>query len=228
MIERNHQEREAASRVAAQAVAAALRRRLRGQEEAAAVIAGGSTPRACYGLLSRMKLDFSRVHFVPSDERWVPGDDDDSNESMLRSSLLGGRAADAHFMSFYQPSMGCREACQVLAKRFEKLPLPLAVALLGMGEDGHFASLFPDLPGLASALDPYAGDLCISGATAASPHARVSLTMRALTWSDEILLLAFGARKKKVIDAARAGEEKYPLTALFAQSRAPVRVIWAP
>ncbi len=192
------------------------------------MIAGGSTPRACYGLLSRMKLDFSRVHFVPSDERWVPADDDDSNESMLRSSLLGRRAADAHFLSFYQPSMSCREACRVLAKRFEKLPLPLAVTLLGMGEDGHFASLFPGLPGLAGALDPYAADLCISGTAAASPYKRVSLTMRALTWSDEILLLAFGARKKKVIDAARAGEEKYPLAALFAQSRAPVRVIWAP
>jgi len=228
VIGQEYTDREAASRAAALVVASALQRRMRRQERAAAVIAGGSTPRACYRHLSGMRLEFSRINFVPSDERWLPGDAEDSNEHMIRTSLLGGAAAAADFMSFYQASTSASAVCELLEQRFRALPLPLAVTLLGIGDDGHFASLFPDLPAIADALDPQGGRCCVSGATAAGPHTRVSLTLSALTNSDEVLVLAFGDRKKRVIDEARAGDERYPLSALFAQTRAPVRVIWAP
>ncbi len=97
-----------------------------------------------------------------------------------------------------------------------------------MGEDGHFASLFPDAANLEEGLDVDSSELCIPVHTAASPHPRVSLTLSALSRSDEILLLLFGDRKREVYEAAKQTANGYPVFHLLRQKRAPVYVYWAP
>lgn len=228
MIEQHFKDRKAAAQAAAEAIATALRRRLAADDEAAIVVSGGSTPVPVLLALSTTPLEWSRVHVVPSDERWVPADHEDSNEHMIRGALLRNHAADARLVSLYRAGRTPEEACDALQPTLEHLPLPLAATLLGMGTDGHFASLFPDFDGLDEALDLANERWCAGVRTAGSPHPRLSLTLTALACSDRILLLIFGEEKRRVLEDARAGRRELPVSALLTQNRAPLHVIWAP
>ena len=220
--------REAASLAAVDRAVAALERRLDGQGEASIVVSGGSTPVDFLCDLSTRALDWSNVHVLPSDERWVAPDHDDSNENMIRRVLLNGPAADAVLHGLYHADMSVDERCEDVGKEFKTLPFPFAFSLLGMGADGHFASLFPDADNLAAGLDPENTSLCIAVRTVASPHARISLTLSALARSDEIVLLIFGDDKRRTLEAATGDGKSLPVSRLLRQKRAPVSVFWAP
>ena len=100
--------------------------------------------------------------------------------------------------------------------------------MLGMGADGHFASLFPDADNLATGLDVDAPVACIPVRTEASPYDRISLTLSALSRSDEVVLLFFGDDKREVYERAKDVGNGYPVSRLLVQKRAPVHVYWAP
>ena len=203
-------DRTAAARAAATALADALRARLAAEARAAIAVSGGTTPAETFGLLAAEDLAWDRVQVTLTDERRVPVDDPASNEGMLRRTLLTGRAAAAEFVAL--------EAGTLAA-----LPDSFAAVLVGMGEDGHFASLFPDLPDLAARLDPDAAEPCHEVRTAASPHPRTTLSFARLLASNVVVLLAFGEAKRAVLEAP--GER--PVAALLEQTRTPVRVLWA-
>lgn len=220
--------RDEASVAAADRIATALVHRLDGQRGASLVVSGGSTPGRCFAALSQLQLAWDRVGVLASDERWVPGTDDASNEKLIRETLLVGRAADADFLPFYAPQTTVEERCVDLNAEIRRVPFPFACALLGMGTDGHFASLFPDAENLDAGLDLESHALCLPVTTAASPHPRITLTLAALSRSDEIVLLFFGDDKKVIYEKAKAGNARYPVTRLLKQKRAPVHVYWAP
>lgn len=204
-------DRTTAARAAATALADALRARLGTQERAAIAVSGGTTPAETFGLLATEDLPWDRVQVTLTDERRVPVDDPASNEGMLGRTLLRGDAAAAAFVRLEE------EALAALPERF-------AAVLLGMGEDGHFASIFPDLPDLAGALDPDVDELCREVRTAASPHPRTTLSYARLLASDLVVLLAFGEAKRAVLEAPG----NRPVAALLTQTRTPLRVLWAP
>ena len=220
--------REQASEAAAEAVAKALSKRLEAQRAVSLVVSGGSTPAQCFAALARSDLDWPRVHVLTSDERWVPPSDDHSNEKLVRETLLQGPASAATLWPFYADGEDIAERCKTLDETIRTLPIPFACCLLGMGEDGHFASLFPDADNLAQGLDDESPDLCMPVTTAASPYPRISLTLTALSRSDEIALLMFGDRKREVYEHAKSSGNTYPVAHLIKQKRAPVRVFWAP
>lgn len=220
--------REAASLAAADRLEAGLRRRLEGGGRASLVVSGGTTPAACLRMLAARGLDWERVHVTLSDERWLPASEADSNERLVRETLLVGPAARASFFPLYRHDQPVEGACADLNTALRELPFPFAGVLLGMGADGHFASLFPDAPNLGEGLTVDGPDLCLPVTTAASPHPRISLTLAALTRSDEITLLFFGKEKRRVFDEAVASAGRYPVSSLLRQKRAPVRALWAP
>jgi 6-phosphogluconolactonase len=195
--------RDEASVAAAERMVAALSRRLDGQGEASIVVSGGTSPAGVFRELSRTVLPWSDVHVVLSDERWVPADHEDSNEKLVRETLLAGEAQGASLLPVYRQGVTIDERCSEINAELLQAPFPFACALLGMGEDGHFASLFPDADNLREGLDADSRQLCIPVQTAASPHARVSLTLSALSRSDEIVLLIFGDAKRDVYEAAK-------------------------
>ena len=147
---------------------------------------------------------------------------------MIRETLLTGEAAGASLLPIYKDSETSEERCESLDEDLRSLPIPFACTLLGMGEDAHFASLFPDYAGLDQALNSENGLLCVPVRTRASPHPRISLTMTTLTRTDEIILLFFGDEKLTVYEQAKAESNGFPVSRLLRQKRAPVRVYWAP
>jgi 6-phosphogluconolactonase len=220
--------REEASAAAAQQICGALQHRLENQPEASLVVSGGTTPARCLQLLAETDLAWAKVHVLLSDERWVAADADDSNEKLVREQLLRGRAAAAKLLPVFDAANGVAARCESLDREIRTLPFPFACALLGMGEDGHFASLFADADTLREGLDVDNTHLCVAVHTAASPYPRVSLTLSALSRSDEIVLLIFGATKREVYEKAKVSGNTWPVASLLKQKRAPVRVYWAP
>lgn len=218
--------RAEASSAAANAIAANLQRRLESDSGASLVVSGGSTPRACFRLLGQTPLDWAGVTVVMSDERWVDVSHDASNERMVRENLMQNEAASAALVSIFAPQVTAAQRCETLTN--ELAGKRFASALLGMGADGHFASLFPDADQLAQGLLRDSQDIYIPVTTAASPFERVSLTLAALLHSDAIQLLCFGDDKFTVIEEALSQRDAFPVSHLLHQDDVPVQIYWAP
>ncbi len=219
--------REEASRSAANFIAARLRDRLGSAEVASLVVSGGSTPVRCFEHLSTTPLRWDDVQVLMSDERWVPPDDKASNEGLVRRHLLRHEAGVASLLPIFNGNDTPVERCLSLEDQFEQVQRPFACTLLGMGSDGHFASLFPDTPDLAIALDAASEVAFMPIVTAASSHPRISMTLRALLDSNAIVLLIFGAEKRDVYGAAASGDVSLPIAAILQQRAVPVHVFWA-
>lgn len=226
MTEHRFATREAASEAAADRLAELLQNRLENQPLASAVVCGGTTPGDCFEALSQCSLDWDRVRISLSDERWLSGDHEDSNEKLIRDSLLVGKAAAAELQPVYAEGVSRAERCDELQ---DPLPeLPFSFSLIGMGADGHFASLFPDAENLEFGLAVDSGRLYVPVDTAASRHPRVSMTLAGISRADEIVLLFFGDEKLEIYERAMKESNGFPVSRLLRQKRAPVRVFWAP
>ncbi|MDH3491681.1 MAG: 6-phosphogluconolactonase [Gammaproteobacteria bacterium] len=226
MTEHYFETRHEASTAAAIRITELVAKRLDNNGDASIVVSGGTSPQQCMATLAQAPLDWSRVQVLLSDERWVPADHEDSNEKLVRETLLVGTAAAAQFLPVYAAGVSPEERCDELQ---DPLPvLPFSCSLIGIGTDGHFASLFPDAEQLKSGLDVENGRLYMPITTAASPHPRISMTLAAISRSDEIALLFFGDEKLDIYKQAKASATAYPLSRLLRQKRAPVRLFWAP
>ena len=192
------------------------------------IVSGGASPLATFRALRRQRLPWHKVTVVPSDERLVPPDHEDSNEGMLRRELLQEEAAAAKLLSLAGTINPEDTQLATLNARLAKLTRPLDIVLLGMGDDGHSASLFPDSPDIADAL--HSPDCCVLQQPAHLEAARLSLTPALLLDAREIVLLFFGAGKRAAYQRAVAGSdvEEMPVRFLLRQKVTPVSVYWAP
>jgi len=196
---------------------------------ASLVVSGGRTPASFLAALSRADLDWSRVLVTLADERWVDTTDADSNEALVRRQLLRDRAAFARFVGLKNDAPTPAEGVAACEAALAAVPQPFDVVALGMGDDGHTASLFPQAPQLRDALDPHAARRCIAIDPPAAPHARMSLTLAALLSSRRICVLIAGDRKRDVLRAAMmpGPAEALPIRAVLRQTRVPVEVYWS-
>ncbi len=225
---REFSDRSAAGHAAAELILNSLSACLEQQPQCGLVVSGGSTPGPCFDELSGLPLDWSKVIVIPSDERWVPADHPDSNERLIRERLLRGQAAQGGFLPLYHEGVAADEAPALIDQSLARIPFPLGCVLLGMGEDGHFASLFPDFDGLKAALEPYSEKLSLVVRTAGSPHIRISLSLTALLNTRQTVLLMFGQSKRQVFEAAVQGGSGYPVESLLRHNSSLLTVIWAP
>ena len=214
----------------AQRIAGALQAAIAARGSASLVVSGGKSPVALFEVLRGQSLDWSRVAITLADERWVPASDASSNEKLVREHLLRESAAAATFTGLKTaaatPDLGAAEAWE----RICALPRPFDVVILGMGDDGHTASLFPGSPQLSRALDAAAPPGCIGMTSPSAPHARLSLNLAALLDSRQLFVLLNGDAKWQVYVAAYGpgAAEDMPVRAVLRQPRTPVDVIWSP
>lgn len=193
------------------------------------LLSGGSTPAPVYRALACYGLDWSRVTLALVDERWVPPGDADSNATLVQTTLLQGRATPATLEPLLMPDRNLDEAVRLANRR----AAPASAALLGMGPDGHTASLFPHARGLADALasaDDYVGVDAGGCAGAGAWPLRISATPRGLARARRRLLLVRGQAKRELLEQALAGDdaEALPVRALFALPGEPLQIHWCP
>ncbi|MCW8108651.1 6-phosphogluconolactonase [Alteromonas ponticola] len=195
---------------------------------ASLVVSGGSTPVPLFKELSLRDLAWSKVDITLADERWVDESHADSNTRLVKENLLQNKASSAHFVSLYSHHSDASEGIAEAEARLSSLSQPFDVLILGMGEDGHTASLFPCSEQIDEGLSLSSGRVCLAVQPNTAPHQRISLSLPALLNSKNIFLHLTGDKKKAVLQDAMQNhtEREKPITAVV--NRAPVTLMWAP
>ncbi len=218
------------SRALAAQIAASLVAAIGARGTASLVVSGGRSPVKLFEILRKEPLDWSRVCIALADERWVAADAAASNERLVRDHLLKDGATAARFLGLKNaaptPDLGAVSAWET----FARVPRPFDTVVLGMGDDGHTASLFPRSPNLPSALNRGAVAGCVGMWSPEPPQPRLSLNLTALLDARRIVLMIGGESKWRTYSAACAAgaETEMPVRAVLRQSRTPVAVMWAP
>jgi 6-phosphogluconolactonase len=222
-------DREAMAQAMADDIADLLRAAIDDRGRASLVVSGGSTPEAMFRCLSEQTLAWDCVTVTLADERWVPPDADDSNERLVRTALLQGPAAVARFVSLKNPAPTPEDGLAETEHALHAVPRPFDVMVLGMGADGHTASLFPGTAELPAALDMTAAPACAS-VRPPGLQPRMTLTLAAILDSRHILLLLAEREKWEIYKRALASTDatEMPIRAVFTHSKAPIEVYWAP
>lgn len=187
---------------------------------------GGKSPGPFFEALGNADLDWSKVTVTLTDERFVPEESGESNAGLLRRTFLRGPAQAARFLAPMAGAATLSEAAIVWDSALRAAP-DFDAVVLGMGEDGHFASLFPGSAALAEGLDP-TGSRAALAVDDRSPQ-RLTLTLRALLRSKRLTLLIAGEPKRAIFAAIARNDPdalKLPIASLLRQSPAPPVIYW--
>lgn len=208
-------------------VATALGRRLAAEGAAGLVVSGGRTPAVFLRELASRELDWSNVLVTLADERCVQAGDPASNLRMVRAAFANAPASLATLVDFEATATN---AAARWSEALVRIPRPFAAVILGMGDDGHFASLFPGMPGLAAALDLSNTTNVVEGIAPVEPKVRLSLTLPTLLDTNLLVLHITGDSKLATLQRASCPGSaiEMPVRALLEQRRVPLEIYHSP
>lgn len=208
----------------AERIVMALQRAIDERGRASLALSGGRGPELFLRELEQAELDWSKVSITQVDERWVPADHAESNAGLIRR-CMPGVVQRVRWLPLYQ-GQSLEADAETAQDTIDSL-LPLDVVVLGMGQDGHTASLFPHMPGLAEYLSPESGPRCIAVPAEGERLARLSMTAAAIQTAGVKLLVITGADKQRTLDAAL--QKKDPLAMpIEAFLNAPMDIFYSP
>ena len=219
----------AAAQSLADAVAAALQSVLDENGGAVLAVSGGRSPIEFFKALSQKDLAWANVGITLADERIVPTVHPDSNTALVREYLLTNKASAAEWIPMVEDGKAAdglppQETVGFALQHYRQPD----VLVLGMGGDGHTASLFPQAPQLQAGID-LANDVPLLHTTpVTAPHERVSMTLGAILKTPHIFLAIQGADKKAVFDrAAAAPDTEFPISLILNHDGANCHVYYA-
>lgn len=198
-----------------------LNEAIKENDKASLLVSGGSTPKPFFEALSKSDIDWSKVTISLVDDRWLPSNHKDSNELLVKETLLQNNASKAKFVGMYiedKEAFDCDTLCSDI---YKQKVYPFDVLILGMGADSHTASLFPNNEKLDEAYDLDTPKLCISIKPDVAPYDRMSLTLKGILSAKNIILHIEGKEKLKVYkEALRSNDtKKTPITAVLNSSK---------
>ncbi|TAL65130.1 MAG: 6-phosphogluconolactonase [Legionella sp.] len=196
--------------------------------EAFAIISGGKTPLGLFQQLAKTPFAWNKVTFCLADERCVPLKDSARNENLVREHLLQAHAKTAKLISLYDENLSVLANLEHLEPQIAQLP-EFDLVLLGMGEDGHTASLFPCAEELIQGLAEDAPAVLLVNPKSA-PYQRISLSKARLLRSRHLFLHLLGAKKQSILHQAIALNDplRMPICAFLNQHTQPLQVMYAP
>ena len=208
---------EALAEALAASVADTLRGELTRRGAATLAVSGGSTPVRFLEALARQRMDWAHVTITLVDERWVDETSPRSNAALVRAHLLRDQAAAARFVPLYTGAPAPENAATLAP------PLPLTVAVLGMGADGHTASFFPGGDHLDAALDPAGTTTLLPMRAPGASEPRMTLTLPVLAGARRLILHIEGAAKRALLERAHG----LPINAVLT-ARPDIEIFWSP
>lgn len=186
-------------------------------------LAGGSTPAPIYKQLDGMLASRNncQIKLVATDERWVDDSDAQSNEGLFKQCLPLSYGKQWQLVSLKNAARTPEVAVEAISERLhQQLPGAFSAVLLGMGADGHIASLFPDAPTQHDDLN------CLAALHPQTRQSRISLSLPRLLQTNQIWLVITGAEKRQVLENANAGN--LPIATLLREARCNIEVFWCP
>lgn len=226
MIIKTFQTRDDCARALSDDLGGALKATLDENEHASIALSGGRSPKTVLPNLASMPLRWSDVDVTLSDERCVLPSDKDSNAAMVQSSFLEQGAKDASFHPLWTKDLDIAGGLKSAKRGLSIFPWPLDVIYLGMGEDGHFASLFPsdDMADFDNDHSPV-----VAGHAPSAPHQRISLSLSTIIKSRHLFLHVTGKTKRETFDYARtiAPTSQCPISLLLNNDEIDLRVYLA-
>lgn len=222
------EDRQSLDQALAQTVSELLLNAVGAKGKASIAVSGGSTPKGFFAALSEFDLPWQDITITLADERWVNIDSDSSNTRLVFENLIQNKAVNAKFFHLKQGELLNEETLADLNLAADSSILPFDVVILGMGEDGHTASLFPCSDQI---------ELCLADTTPSlikvepktAPHQRISFSFNALKQSENVFLHIVGAGKKNVLDEALTSTNVYemPIRAFLQSPAVNTQVFWA-
>lgn len=190
------------------------------------VVSGGRTPKPLFEKLSRTSLPWSKVTILLADERWVLPDSDDSNDKLIKTTLLKNKAAQAHYVGLFTAHESAKSAERQQSELIGALPTFDAV-ILGMGTDGHTASLFPCCDELDVGMTSQ--QAVVATQPKSAPYERLSLSRQRLLNSRHVFFHITGQEKWSVLDEALATHDakRYPISDFVHNTKVPTEVFYA-
>ncbi|WP_212629825.1 6-phosphogluconolactonase [Pseudomonas sp. KB-10] len=221
-----HNDAEQLAQSMAMRVADALREAVASRGQATLVVSGGRSPVPFFEALAQQELPWAQVLVSLADERWVPVNHAGSNEGLVRRHLLQGPAAEGRFIGLYQVAGNLERAADLADTAVAELA-PVDVLVLGMGDDGHTASLFPHSPNLHQALQPDCARRVLPMLAPSEPAQRLTLTLPLLASARLPLLAIQGQAKLNTLSAAlQPGKiAELPIRAFL---HSPLEIHWCP
>lgn len=203
--------------------------------KASFMVSGGSTPAPLYKKLARRVMSWPKIDIALVDERWVDSNSQSSNAAFVKRTLLNHNAAQSRFTGLKTPQSSIERGIEQALSSYQSLKAPWDLTILGMGTDGHTASIFPQAQGTEDALNDDQSQLLT--AIRANPSEvtgdnleRITLSKYGLLKSKEIVLLITGQEKLDVYRRAleQTDHHKMPVSAVLQQNQVPLQVFWAP
>ena len=185
-----------------QCIGEILTEAIRKRGRASMAVSGGSTPIRLFKEFSLLSLDWQKIDLTLADDRWVDAKNADSNELLVRTHLMKNKAAQVNFIPLKNDAKTAKEGQIYSEKMLRKITLPFDVVVLGMGSDGHTASLFPCADELPEAMDLNNSNYLISTSPKTVPYERISLTARVILDSKNIFLHLNGSSKLHTLESA--------------------------
>ncbi len=197
--------------------------------KASIAVSGGSTPKGFFKVLSNKDIDWEKVTITLADERWVDINFDASNTRLVDENLLQNKASTAKFFHLKQGEELCDETLADLNVAANNALLPLDVLILGMGEDGHTASLFPCSAQIKLALEVNNNNALLKVEPTTAPHQRITFSFASLSQSKHTFLHLCGDNKKQVLEKALSGDDIFamPIRAFLQNESINTQIYWA-
>jgi 6-phosphogluconolactonase len=197
------------------------------KERASIAVSGGRTPIPLFKKLSLLSLDWAKVDLTLVDDRWVEPKNADSNELLVRRYLIKNKASKVNFIPLKNDSNTAKEGQKQSEASLRSLTLPFDVIVLGMGSDGHTASLFPCSDELSDGMDLNNLNYLVSTSPKTSPYERLSLTAKIIIDAKNIFLHLNGSTKLHTLESAMSYKDtsKMPIYAFLENG---LSIYWSP
>ncbi|MCG8491827.1 MAG: 6-phosphogluconolactonase [Sneathiellales bacterium] len=209
------------------AVSTLLQKALFKKNKAVLVVSGGTTPLKLFQNLSLEDLDWAKITVLLADERWVAPTSERSNEKLVREILLQNKASEAEFIPYFDPGVPAERKAEMLNQDPGFLRDSVDVMILGMGEDGHTASLFPDAENTKSIMDREGNNKVLPVTAPSVPEQRITLTFPVLIEAHNLFLHFTGALKREVLQKACSGQVVLPVGQVLQQAKGTASIYWA-